>query len=184
MQVKVLSQTTSWRDAYYSAVSTQKEIDYNTFDEPSDEMKFRMLYSRHSPAKMVRYLFKVTIPNKTQNHLVRHNIGVLWFVQTLRNDLTGIDGLTVHRETPRSVVFEINAVAIFHIYSVRICQKAEKETQQFAELMRKALIEFEPIFRIESLWPNPCSDCREIAFKPCSKRKRLTTEAINKLLNK
>ena len=168
MKIEILKQSGSWRDAYFAMRKTQNpKLKYSEVEEPNIVIRRRMLYARHSPLKMVRYLIECEIHNKTQNHLVRHNSGVNWFVSTLRSDLKDIQDIEVTRVTMRKIVFEINAIAILHIYKVRSCQKAEFETVVFANELKKKIKSFELSWDFEPLWTNPCLDCREVAFIDC-----------------
>jgi hypothetical protein len=165
LKIEVIKHVGSWADAYYCMRNTIKNVEL--LEEPDLIMKRRMAFAGHSPCKVVSYLLKCTILNKTQNHLVRHHAGVDWFVQTLRRDLTGVSDVNVHRLTPRHVTFVINLTAIMHIYKVRICKKSEYESQMFAKSLREVLCQFDYALNHDSLWVSPCTTCREGAFKDC-----------------
>ena len=66
MKLKILKQTGAWSDAFFAMRKTQNPSLEFDGKEPSLVIKRRMIYSQHSPLKMVRYLVECEIPNKTQ----------------------------------------------------------------------------------------------------------------------
>lgn len=181
VNIELIKQTGDWVDAFYALRSTQNPtLEYDE-KEPSTLMKKKMFVSMHSPIRMVRYLFRATIPNKTQNHAVRHNLGIHWFVATLRSDLTDADDLKVHRMTERTVVFEMNLEAIVNFTRKRICRKSEAETTRMAYGIIKAIIDKEPdVFVGTGFFMPRCYYCQEV-FLDCNNGKH-SEEQIDEII--
>lgn len=74
-------------------------------------------------------------------HMVRHNIGVTHFVQSMRDDRGGAGNDVVTRNTPVNHGMLINAQAIITVSRNRLCYAASPETVAAWRKMRKAMAE-------------------------------------------
>lgn len=127
MEVKLTETYGSWASVKRAALATRSLKPKTKL--PTEEWKDKMLMAEHSPIRLMAW--SVTI-NKmklfAQVHLVRHHIGYEKFCGTLRDDITGIDGATITRESETSMEIYLNAQALIQISRVRLCHKAHVET--------------------------------------------------------
>lgn len=85
--------------------------------------------SEHSPIRTQLFLIEMQdIPTFVSVHLVRHNIGVLHFVKSNREDRNGEPN--ANRNTPVNHMMIANAQALINMARKRLCSKASVETQE------------------------------------------------------
>lgn len=95
----------------------------------SDAWKQKIITARHSPLRAVQFLITFEdVPYFVMVHLVRHKIGVEWFVGTSREDKTGIDRSKRKQTDLINMQCIINADALLTISERRLCKKADPET--------------------------------------------------------
>lgn len=136
---------TNWDEVYDSALFTQRKMPKKQF--PSDKWKLKTCYAGHSILRDLMFSIKIEdVESQVISHLIRHQKEFTQpYVQTLREDLTGIPSDTVTRLTKNGVKFTLNAKSIIDISRVRLCNKASKETR---EVWVKVLKELSKIDRI------------------------------------
>lgn len=103
----------------------------------------RLYASMHSPIRT--QLFKVTmkgIYSFVSVHFVRHNVGVLHTVESLRVDRggKGDEG----RYTPVSHVMRLNAESLIRVAHKRLCGKASPETREVMRLIKEGVALVDP----------------------------------------
>lgn len=82
----------------------------------------------HSPIRSQMFVVKMEgIPNFVSVHLVRHNVGVQHYVQTMRVDRGAED--IANRMTPTNHTMILNAQTLINMARRRLCYKASKETR-------------------------------------------------------
>jgi hypothetical protein len=92
----------------------------------------------HSPIRSQMFVVEmIGIPNFVSVHLVRHNIGVQHFVQTMRVD-RGAEQLA-NRLTPTNHTMILNAQTLINMARKRLCYKASKETREVFNLIVDAV---------------------------------------------
>ena len=105
--------------------------------QPTDEFIHKILRARHSPAKEIVFKFVLRdVPYWVSVHLVRHNIGVNWYVESQRNDRQNkYDRNSARQDTPITMRCTVNALELMHIANMRLCSKASKETHDLVQTM-------------------------------------------------
>ena len=97
-----------------------------------------MYNCEHSPIRAVLFTIKMEgIPSFVSVHLVRHNVGVQHFVQTMRNDRGAED--VANRNTPVNHTMIANAQALINMARKRLCYKASDETREVFNLIVDAI---------------------------------------------
>lgn len=97
--------------------------------EPNEEWKKKLLICRHSPLRIGNVLLQLNdIPFYVMGHLVRHNVGVVPFVSTSREDRTNISRDERKQTDLVSMQLLVNVEAILNISERRLCTCADKET--------------------------------------------------------
>lgn len=92
----------------------------------------------HSPMRSQVFVIEMYgIPSFVSVHLVRHNIGVTHYVQTMRDDRGAQE--IANRFTPVSHTMLINAQALINMSRKRLCYKASKETREVWNLVIDAI---------------------------------------------
>ena len=103
-------------------------------NEKVNGLSRRLLRAEHSPARLMMYWIEVDdVPERAVMHLVRHKIGVEWFVSTSRPDLTDADGKR------RNIGFMVNHQALVNIARRRLCARAWHETRELVGLIKANL---------------------------------------------
>ena len=154
-----ITKVTSWTDVLNAARFTQRKSPHS--GEPSVTWKKKIIKAEHSPLRCLMFNIDFyDIPNYVSVHLVRH-IHAQPFVSTSRPD---IDGKQVPREEqkkidPVNMRLFLNAQEIINISKVRLCNKAEKETQKVwvRAIYELSKIEFENLVVTTGLPGNPTS---------------------------
>ncbi|MGE5438035.1 MAG: hypothetical protein ACM3O3_12550 [Syntrophothermus sp.] len=124
--LKFLGVNGNWKDVYDSAMTT---IDKESDKEPSSSWKERMLFSEHSPIRMISFKAKwYFLKYFVHTHFRTHKIGIEHFVKSSRDDITGIKRSTISQEAPVNHKILANMQAIINISQFRLCYKADKET--------------------------------------------------------
>lgn len=111
--------------------------------EPSDTFKRSILIAEHSPIRdlLIKWRWK-DMPHWVTVHWVRHK----WecFVRTQRSDRTGIPRDKLPQDEPQTLTGEANAQHLIDTMRKRLCFQASKETRQYAEDFKQALLQVEP----------------------------------------
>lgn len=107
--------------------------------EPSLALWRGALEARHSPIRAVVYrVYLYNVPYHIHVHLVRHHIGVQFYVQSQRvlgDDKRG----KLPQDAPVHVMFDANAEALMNMASKRLCKCAAKEAQEAVYLVKHEL---------------------------------------------
>ena len=124
-----ITKVTDWERVVDAARFTQRKEPLGK--EPSDEFKKQMVFSEHSPLRLLEFDIKIyDVPNWVSVHFVRH-VHAQPFVSTSRPDITG-SKLTRHempQDEPVNLQLSLNAQEIINISKVRLCSKASSDTR-------------------------------------------------------
>lgn len=113
-----------------------------TIDKESKATLFDMYRCEHSPIRTQIFCIEMyDIPTFVSVHLVRHNVGVVHFVKSNRDDRCG-DG-TEDRNTPVNHMMIINAQALINMSRKRLCFKAHQKTIEVWELVKDSLVDID-----------------------------------------
>lgn len=97
---------------------------------PGDRWKKKILLAEHSPIRSLTYeIVLKDIPNFVSVHLVRHKHGVEHFVQTQRDDRTGVDRNERSQTDPVNHFMDVNAQALINISRKRLCRQSHRDTR-------------------------------------------------------
>jgi hypothetical protein len=118
--------------------------------------KLKMLLAKHSPLRGLQFIVTMKIPYWVSVHLVRHNIGILHYVSTQRDDRTNDD--VPRAEKPQGAIVNhvalVNAQAILEISDQRLCFEASTETQLSWATVKTEIAKIEP--EMAKLMTPPC----------------------------
>lgn len=141
--------------------------------QPSDVFKRKVLIAEHSPIRdlVIRWKWR-DIKTWIATHWVRHK----WecFVQTQRDDRTGVPRDELPQGALVTFTGEANAQSLIDTMRKRLCYQAHPQTRAYAEDLKQAIHEIEPELS-EVLVPNcvyrggcpemtPCDRWRQFVF--------------------
>ena len=116
---------------------------------PDIEWRKKLLRCRHSPIRYLQFSFCLKdIPYWLHVELVRHHVGVQFYVRSQRDD-------RAVNEVPRSqkpqgalvdLIMDVNAEALLTISNKRLCGCATREMQTLMILIRNEVIKTNPEF--------------------------------------
>ena len=160
---------TSWDLAYELALATEGKVPKGSC--PVEWVR-RILRAEHSPIRGKLYRIRIeNCPTWVWTHLVRHKIGVEWFIQSQRDDRN--DNPIPRAEKPQGAPCNgemlVNAQALIHISRKRLCLKASKETREVWYAVKKAVERIDLV--MASFMVPECSyrgSCPEM--KPCNRK--------------
>jgi hypothetical protein len=113
--------------------------------EPSRKWKLKMLFSEHSPIRMVKYWIEFEGAKRwVLGHILRHWVGVIPFVSSQRTDRRGIPRDDLPQGEPSDMGMEANAQSIISISRKRMCYKASKETREAWNEVHTAIMAVDP----------------------------------------
>lgn len=147
---------------------------------PDMNWRTKMLRCRHSPIRYLQFSFLLKdIPYWLHTELVRHHIGVQFYVRSQRDDRANND--IPRAEKPQGalvdMIMDINAEALMTVFAKRSCGCATKEMQLLMLLLKDKVVQTNPEFT-EFLIP-PCEQigkCNE--FSPCGKKALYFSEVL------
>lgn len=115
---------------------------------PTAEWIKKILYARHSPIRELQFRFVLRdVPYWVSVHLVRHHVGVNWFVQSQRNDRQDkYDRDAARQDSPVTIHVGMNAEALMTIANKRLCNLASAETRQLVQMMCDEVKKVNPEF--------------------------------------
>lgn len=120
----------------------QRTAQMTTHGQPIKASLRSWYKTEHSPIRARMFWIEFQgIPTFVSVHMVRHNIGVTHFVQSMRDDRGGAGNEVVNRLTPVAHGQLINAQAIINVSRKRLCYAASPETVAAWRKMRKAMQE-------------------------------------------
>jgi len=114
--------------------------------EPSSEWKKRIILCQHSPIRKIRIAWKWnSIPYCISSHFVRHHVGgVEKWVQTQRNDRTGVDRANIGQMEPVKMEMEANIQSLLDISRKRLCMCADATTYKYWNSLKNEIAKIEP----------------------------------------
>ena len=114
-----------------------RELCARTINAPSKADLAKLLDAGHSPIRGVTLKVDMLgIYSFVSVHLVRHNVGVQHFVQSLRDDRGGNGQET--RYSPVNHTMLINAEALVNMAHKRLCKNAHREARSVVSQIAKA----------------------------------------------
>lgn len=137
--------------------------------EPTQEWKHKILEARHSPIRVLNFVFRLEVPYWVSVHLVRH-IHAQPFVKSQRNDRQNdYDRTKAPQDEMVTMLWYMNAEELMVIANKRLCNKASKETTETVRKMcdevEKACPEFKGLLVAMCKYHN--GKCHEMF--PCMK---------------
>lgn len=141
---------------------------------PTDEWKYKLIASEHSPLRELWFGIKMTIPYWLSVHFVRHHIGVNHYVQSQRNDRqSNYDRTKAPQDEVVSHVMSINAQELVFMAHKRLCNQASPETRAVMQEIVSKVIEKNPEFKdfLVPLCVYRGGVCTE--FWPCGYNKKI-----------
>lgn len=113
----------------------------NPITEPTPKWKHDILKARHSPIRVLNFVFELEIPYWISVHLCRH-IHSQPFVRSQRNDRQDeYDRNSAPQNAPVTMLWYMNAEELMTIANKRLCNQASKETQQVVQAMCDEVME-------------------------------------------
>lgn len=162
---EVLKFNVDWFDIKDACMQT---IGKKAGKEPNDEWKRKLLVCRHSPIR--RSLISVKwdeIPSYVSTHFCRHSVGVTPYVQTSREDRTGIPREQRCQTDAVSMQMDMNIQALFNILEKRLCNCSDANTIKYAKGLLEAIRDYdENIYWASIPQCVRCGGCPE-AFSNC-----------------
>lgn len=161
---KILKVEGNWIDVKNACRTTINLGDSDK--EPSSEWKDNLLKAEHSPIRRIRVEFLwENMPRFVADHLVRHNIGVDWFMKTDRDDRTNEDRNMKSQTYPTNLRGFANLQALINISRKRLCKQASTETTYAWKIL---LIELKEVFPevFSEVFDNCVPECIYRGFCP------------------
>lgn len=140
-----ITRVTSWERVVDAARFTVGKAPLG--HEPSSKFKKKIIFAEHSPIRNLIFDIKVyDIPNFVSVHYVRHHEGLEKFVCSARPDRNGfkVSRHEQRKDDPTDMWFAINAQALINISRVRLCNRAEAETQKVWRVIIGEVAKIEP----------------------------------------
>lgn len=102
---------------------------------PTQEWKHKILEARHSPIRVLPFVFELEIPYWVSVHLVRH-VHAQPFVRSQRNDRqSDYDRTKAPQDEPVKMLWYMNAEELMIIANKRLCGLASPETREVVKAM-------------------------------------------------
>ena len=115
--------------------------------EPTWQWKHDILKARHSPIRVLNFVFKLEVPYWVSVHLCRH-IHAQPFVRSQRNDRqSDYDRNSAPQNAPVDMLWYMNAEELMVIANKRLCTQASAETREVVQLMCDEVLKVCPEFR-------------------------------------
>lgn len=134
---------------------------------PSDDWKYKLLKSEHSPARTLMFTIKIQLPYYSSVHFSRHKFGIEHFVSSQRNDRQdNYDRTTAPQGAIVSHIMDVNATELIFMSHRRLCSQADPVTRKVMNGIKQELSAVCP--QISSLLVPQCEylhECPE--FYPC-----------------
>ena len=143
MKTKIIKNDLDWMMVKNEARNTMgKEPTQN---EVTDDFKWRMLISEHSPIRLLRLVWKWNdIPYYSSVHFARHVTTEKW-VSTSRTDRTGVDRNNLPQNNPVNMDMEANAQSLINMAKFRLCYKADKTTREYMENLKDTIASLDDV---------------------------------------
>lgn len=141
MQTEILKFKGDWQEVVDDCRTTVGKE--NLGKEPSKEFKRAILLAEHSPIRslIIKWFWRA-MPHWVTVHWVRHK----WecFVQTQRDDRTGIPRDKLPQDEPQNFKGEANVQHTIDTWRKRLCFMASPRTRHYAEDFKVTLHDPEP----------------------------------------
>lgn len=135
--------------------------------EPTEKWKHDILRARHSPIRVLNFVFKLEVPYWVSVHLCRH-IHAQPFVRSQRNDRQNdYDRNAAPQNALVDMIWYMNAEELMVIANKRLCLQASEETREVVQLICDQVLEQCPEF--EGLLVPMCKYGRCNEMFPCKK---------------
>ena len=135
--------------------------------EPTLKWKKDILRARHSPIRVLNFVFRLEVPYWVAGHLVRH-VHAQPFVRSQRNDRQSkYDRTKAPQDSPVTMMWYMNAEELMVIANKRLCRTASDETRAVVQLMCNEVHKHLPEF--EGLLVPMCQYGRCNEIFPCNK---------------
>ena len=146
MRVELMKYPT-YEDWWLAKECTLVTVGKNVVNPPDIKWKKKILESRHSPIRELRFAFKLTdIPYWVSVHLCRH-VHAQPYVGSQRNDRQDkYDRNEAPQSSPVTMIWTMNAEELMTISNKRLCMKASKETREVVQEMCRLVCEKLPEF--------------------------------------
>jgi len=145
MKIKIIEQYGSWDSVKRAALKTQNLKPKNP---PTEQWKKQMCLAEHSPIRLLAWSIQIDeIENFIQTHLARHHVGIEKFISSMRNDITGIEGVNITRETLNNMEIYVNLQALISISRKRLCNKSHIKTRQVWQEVINKVAEIHPVIK-------------------------------------
>lgn len=114
---------------------------YTMHSHAESKMELADLYAcEHSPMRTQMFAIEMQgIPNFVSVHLVRHHVGVMHYVQTMRED-RGAKNIA-NRHTPTNHLMIANAQALVDMSRKRLCYQAKEETREVWSAVKLEMVD-------------------------------------------
>lgn len=128
--------------------ATHEEIVKRAFDTTvhgvdTKVSKEQAYASEHSPIRAQMYMLHFTsVPVFASTHYIRHNIGIVHWAKTFRDDR--FDGEDFGRWQPTDHAMLLNAQSFIAIARARMCLKAHGVVRGIFDQVRKELMDVDP----------------------------------------
>ena len=112
--------------------------------EPDSVWKRKMLICRHSPIR--RSLISIkwdSIPSYVSTHISRHSVGVTPYIQTSREDRTGVPREERKQTDNVAMQLDMNIQSLFNISEKRLCTCSDVTTRKYWESVVEAIKEYD-----------------------------------------
>lgn len=137
---------TSWERVVDAARMTSNKPPLGR--EPSDAWKRKAILSEHSPIRLLEFDVVIKdLPYWVSVHLVRHKVGLEFFVTTQRDDRCDNEVPRGKKPQDALVTMQIsgNAQAFINVSRKRLCMQASPETRKAWILVKEAIRRVDPI---------------------------------------
>ena len=122
-----IEKTKDWDLVYKTALFTQGKKPLQQY--PTEKWKHKTVVAQHSPLRQLEFLITIEdVPNFIHTHISRH-VHLQPYIQTMREDITGIPNDEITRRTPNNGTYIINAQEFIHVSHDRLCTKASADTK-------------------------------------------------------
>lgn len=145
MKVELIKYPTSedWMLCKQCALVT---VGKDAVTEPDIAWKRKILEARHSPIRVLNFVFKLEVPYWVSVHLCRH-IHAQPFVRSQRNDRqTEYDRNSAPQDAPVTMLWYMNAEELMTIANKRLCKQASEETRLVVQAMCDEVLKVCPEF--------------------------------------
>lgn len=159
LKVEVKRHYGDWQGIKDTAMTT---VGKDAGKYPDTNWKKKILLAEHSPIRNGMFRIKIyNIQSWVATHLVRHHVGVEKFVQTQREDRTGVDRGSLPQNALVDMDILMNFQAIINISRKRLCSQASKETREVWQMILDAIKDLEP-----ELYESSVKECVYRGFCP------------------